>query len=90
MRETNDKKIIYLAQIKAAKKFAAGHGMSEQEYCAYLDRLKPEQTEAGPRDENNDSNGHYVFPLLHPASDDKDNKWAAVFCLIENNRHDAI
>ena len=74
MRETNDKKIIYLAQIKAAKKFAAGHGMSEQEYCAYLDRLKPEQTEAGLGDENNDSNGHYVFPLLHLASDDEDNK----------------
>ena len=90
MSETNDKKIINLVQIKAAKKFAAGHGMSEQEYCAYLERLKPEQREAGLGDENNDSNGHYVFPLLHLASDDEDNKWDAVFFLIRNNRHDAL
>ena len=90
MPETNDKKIISLVQIKAAKKFAAGHCMSEQEYCAYLERLKPEQTKAGLGDENNDSNGHYVFPLLHQASDNEDNKWAAVFCLIGNNRHDAL
>ena len=84
MPETKDKKIIDLAQIKAAKKFAAGHGMTEQEYCAYLDRLKPEQTEVSLRDEGDDSNSHFVFPLLHQPSDDKDNNWATVFCLIEN------
>ena len=90
MPETKDKKIINLAQIKAAKKFASGHGMTEQEYCAYLDRLKPEHTEAGLRDEDNDSNSHFVFPLLHQPSDDRDNNWAAAFCLIENKYNDLI
>lgn len=71
MADGGDKKIIHLAQIKAAKKFAAGHDMSVQEYCAYLDRLKPEQSEFSDRagDKNNDGNGQYVFPLLHPVYD---------------------
>tara|TARA_B100000963_G_C22205019_1_gene484840 strand:+ start:305 stop:535 length:231 start_codon:yes stop_codon:yes gene_type:complete len=75
MAKDGDKKIIHLAQIKAAKKFAAGHGMSVKEYCAYLDRLKPEQSECSERvgDENDDGNAHYVFPLLHQSSDDNDN-----------------
>ena len=71
MAENRNKKIIHLAQIKAAKKFAAGHGMSVQEYCAYLDRLMPEQSDLSDRadDKNNDGNGQYVFPLLHPTYD---------------------
>lgn len=70
MADDGNKKIIYLAQIKAAKKFAAGHGISVQEYCAYLDRLMPEQSDFSDRaGENNDGNGQYVFPLLHPAYD---------------------
>ena len=72
MSNDDDKKIIHLMQVKAAKKFAAGHGMSEQEYYAYLDRLKPEQTSVSDQKvpKNNDSNASYVFPLLYQVPDD--------------------
>tara|TARA_B100000767_G_C19753129_1_gene531719 strand:+ start:2148 stop:2393 length:246 start_codon:yes stop_codon:yes gene_type:complete len=71
--DDSNNKVISLAQIKAAKKFASGHGMSEKEYCAYLDRLKPEQTQCNDPSvvKGNDDDAQYVFPLLHQTPDDE-------------------